>query len=110
MPRGTKKSIPETAAANFHCGDSFIAVDGKEYLAGKDWEIRKNELYARCRGECELKTSPKCWGWFTRKKMHPHHIAKGRIGRHDGLDNLKASCWACHETQHPEKQPRWSKP
>lgn len=109
MPRGTKRDNTETAARNFHCQDSFVGIDGHEYLAGRDWQIRKDELYARCRGECELKTSPQCWGWFTRKKMHPHHIVKGRIGRHDGLDNLLAACFPCHRAAHPEKQVRWSR-
>lgn len=109
MPRGTKIAIPETAARKFHCAKSFIGVDGNDYLAKKDWDLRKDELYARCRGECELRTSPQCWGWFTRKKMHPHHLVRGRIGRHDGLSNLAAACWSCHRAAHPEKQLHWSK-
>lgn len=110
-PRGTKIDAIRTMAAKFDSRKSFIGIDGNEYLArgSADWNKRKWELYNRSKGECELKCSMYCHISFSFKKMHPHHIVRGRIGRHDGLDNLLAVCWECHRAAHPEKQVRWSK-
>ena len=100
-PRGHKKDYTETAARNFHSDDSFVGLDGRDYLdhQSKDWLERKEEVLIRDGGKCHV-----CGGVGS----DPHHIIPLGSSGSDDLDNLMTLCRKCHHAMHPEKQLQWT--
>lgn len=101
MPRGHKKDIPATKAEEYRDGDSFMGLDGHEYLKGQDWKDRQLEVLLRdnftCR-ICDTKEPP----------FDVHHIIPRGSGGSEDRDNLMLLCRPCHNAMHPEKQTRWT--
>jgi 5-methylcytosine-specific restriction endonuclease McrA len=91
-----------TAARRFENDKSCVNKDGTEKLFGLDWVARKEELWKRCRGRCETKG---CGG----EAEDPHHLVKRSELRDDRLSNLRALCRRCHNIQHKERNPRWTR-
>ena len=100
MPRGHHKDPIATAERHFHCKRSFISTDGGEFLAGRDWLERKEEVTRRDHYRCQ-----KCNDTYF---LDPHHIIKKGDGGDDSLANLLTLCRICHEKMHPEKQVCWT--
>lgn len=78
---------------------SYVRLDGSERLWAWDWAKRKQELYARSDGACEmlsvmgLEHEEYCTG----DMHHPHHIIERSVRRDDRLSNLAGLSWACHK-------------
>ncbi len=113
-----RKDVPATAAAKFQDPRSYVCLDGRQILYGKDWKARKAELWARCQGRCEkiVDTEIRGGGSIGIKAIrcrseaaHAHHVTKRSVKRDDHLEALIAYCVLHHELAHPEKQPRWTK-
>ncbi len=108
-----KRDLSATAAAKFQDPRSYLCLDGRHVLYGKDWKARKAELWARCQGRCEKIVDRHPGGMFALRcrseAAHAHHIIKRSRQRNDSLTNLIAYCVLHHELAHPEKQPRWTK-
>jgi hypothetical protein len=100
-PRGHKKDNTETMARNFNHKDSFISLDGHEYLRGQDWKDRQLEVLIRDKFACRV-----CNTW--EPPFDVHHILTRGEGGPDDLENLMLLCRKCHNKRHPEKQVRWS--
>ena len=102
---GTKRDNMETVARNFQDEDSFVGLDGHEYLRGEDWKQRQSQVYIRYKGKCQ-----KC-GYDDTVDGMPfdiHHILHRSKGGSDDLDNLILVCRRCHNTEHREREPRWT--
>jgi hypothetical protein len=88
----------------YRCRDSFVRPDGSEVLFGNDWRRRKQQLFKRAGGQCEL-----CEMYFSdRNEMHPHHLRHRWPDRDDRLENLQALCYWCHREAHADREPRWT--
>ena len=78
---------------------SYVRKDGSERLYGEDWDKRKEELFRRSDGACEMRDVMKrehaehCSG----DAHHPHHIILRSLRRDDRLTNLAGLSWACHK-------------
>jgi hypothetical protein len=75
--------------------DSYVTPDGREILAGDDWENRKFELLQRSRGRCEYILQNNGYAGPTRcvrEAADPHHNILRSVKRDDRLDNLTALC------------------
>jgi hypothetical protein len=96
-----------TAARHFKDPGSFVFKDGRERLAGKDWEARKLELWERCRGFCEWQNEYQAWA-CAHPAADPHHKIRRSVSRDDRLDNLLALC-RFHHNLLDERKPRWTK-
>jgi hypothetical protein len=93
-----KKDRQLTEAARFEDSRSFVFKDGREQLAGYDWNQRKKELRDRSKGRCEMHvkagsqesgiTIARCQA----AADDPHHIIPRSKGRDDRLSNLMALC------------------
>jgi hypothetical protein len=93
-----------------------VYFDGRERLYGKDWFLRKQEVWLRGYGHCEKdissaemriadKAAIRC-----RSEMHdPHHIITRGKKRDDRLNNLIGLCRLHHDLAHDKRNPRWSK-
>jgi len=99
-----------TGARKFKNLRSYVALDGREVLYGRDWEARKIELHIRSNGWCERFTilhkqhEPNCW----KEGEEPHHIIPRSKGRDDRLSNLANLSHACHWAE-DKRKPKWSK-
>lgn len=106
MPRGQHKDVQATEAMNFKNEGSFIALDGRMFLAGEDWKAQKQRVFFRDKAECQ---------WCHRnidaayEEWDADHIQKRSKGGSDDLSNLRLiHRWSCHFDRHPEFQPRWT--
>jgi 5-methylcytosine-specific restriction endonuclease McrA len=98
--------VEATLAKAYMNNRSHITVDGREILAGIDWERRKREIWLRNHGKCEafLVGLPHC----SNEMDDPHHIRPRSKGRDDSLDNLVGLCRGCHRLV-DRRQPRWTR-
>ena len=105
MPRFGKIDLIATARAHFHCGRSFIALDGTLRLYKRDWDIQKLNVLTRDNFKCQ-----RCGKDFDLDYdiIDIHHKTKRSDGGSDDLFNLESVHRDCHEKEHPEKQPHWS--
>ena len=99
---GAKRDERETEEMGFADKDSFIAMDGRVFLSGSDWDGRKEQLFKRDNGRCRVSG---CRG----PAEHPHHIKHRSKGGDDSMENLMCICANCHRIAHKEKSLRWSK-
>lgn len=97
---------PEEKARRKYTNErSYVRRDGSERLHGEDWDKRKQELFDRSDGACEMQTVMKrehaegCWG----DMHHPHHIIQRSVRRDDRLANLAGLSRACHKAVDPRK-------
>lgn len=105
-----RKGVDERATMErkFHDADSRVFLDGREWLVGKDWEARKNELAMRSQGFCEAKDHPLPEGKYCLGLgEHPHHVIPRREKHDDRLSNLLHVCAEHHRNFHPEKRTRF---
>lgn len=86
-----KRDVPATEAAGFADKRSYVCWDGREVLAGADWQARKLELWVRCKGRCEQKIGSGLLSCL-HEADDPHHIIPRSKGRDDRLANLQALC------------------
>jgi hypothetical protein len=54
LPRGFKRSIPDTEAAGFCDRRSFRSIDGHDLLAGRDKQQRHDDIQYRDRSTCQI--------------------------------------------------------
>lgn len=99
-----KVDVEATCRAGFEDLESVVLLDGREILAGKDWEKRKKQLWERCKGQCEymLESGDSIHmgrgAWVNRlercrREAHdPHHVTPRSKGRDDRLSNLIFLC------------------
>jgi 5-methylcytosine-specific restriction endonuclease McrA len=106
---GAKKDYAATAEAKrtkrFRCKDSFISLDGREFLYGGDWARRKDEVFARDAMRCQWGTiamGTKC----DQDADDVDHIIKRSDGGGDGALNLRSLCRRHHNMRHKEFQPQ----
>lgn len=93
--------------------DSYIHLDGREFLFGEDKSKRRAEIYQRDMGMCQInqkKWPHKCPGrvlWFGGEWHHVRSKARG------GDDSLANGVWACragHRAAHNrEPHLKWIK-
>jgi hypothetical protein len=98
---GAKRDNQATEARAFLDGDSFVSLDGREFLSGDDWVARKKELFERDKGKCRV---PLC----RRPAEHPHHVRHRSRGGDDSIGNLLSLCAPHHRVAHKERNPKWS--
>jgi hypothetical protein len=96
---GAKRDYFETRLRGYKDKNSFVSLDGREFLCGLDWENRKLELAARDKGSCH-------WNMCGKPSRHPHHMKPKGKGGDDSLANLILVCEEHHKEAHPEKQVR----
>ena len=105
MPRGHKKDAIETARVGFRNKHSFVSLDGKLFLKGKDWHQQVMEVFTRDNHKCRGCGKDMDWGY---EWVDVHHVQHRSKGGSDDLANLILLCRDCHNSQHPEKQLKWS--
>ena len=104
---GSKIDVPATFARFFHDDDSFISLDGREFLSGDDWLARKKELMERDGGMCHWKEGLRVI--CGKPAEHPHHVKHRSKGGDDSLRNLISLCAEHHREAHKERNPQWRK-
>ena len=89
---------------------SIVRFDGSEMLHGKDWALRKQELWERCGDRCEYPVAVAI-GEYVRcgaLAQDPHHIIRRSVKRDDRLSNLQALC-RDHHSLLDKRKVRWSR-
>jgi len=66
----------------------------KNYIKSKEWRIKRNKYFVRCKFLCEL-----CWNEFNGKNLNLHHHTYKRVWRERNKD-LAVVCIKCHENIH----------
>jgi 5-methylcytosine-specific restriction endonuclease McrA len=91
---------------------SFMARDGREFLAGEDMSVRRHEVFERSGGFCE---EPGCNRPIFEdlpmehpNALHVHHLKFRSKGGAENMTNLQAACTRCHKKHHKERDTRWS--
>lgn len=87
--------FPGDRPAPFFDKDSFIALDGHQYLEGRDRSRRRAEIYTRDKGRCQ-----KCGALTPWQVGEMHHKKGGNVGRCDDAANLEWICARDHRIQH----------
>lgn len=96
-PFGAKKSIGATEEAKFHCRDSFVAVDGRWILKGRDMLEQRRKILERDGYTCqECKSDFHGYGYC----LEIDHIVKRSRSRDDRMENLRTLCFVCHRRRH----------
>jgi HNH endonuclease len=110
--RAAKKDPVSTLQRGFLDPRSFIARDGREFLAGEDMSVRRHEVFERSGGFCE---EPGCNRQIDEflpaehpNSLHVHHLKFRSKGGAENLPNLQASCKRCHDRHHAKRNPRFS--
>jgi hypothetical protein len=100
-----KRNNPETIARNFMDDDSYVGLDGHEYLYGDDVGDRRREVYERAKSRCEM-----CGKYTSWVDGEMHHKTPGLMGakRPDDLDLLVWACQACHRYEHRDRNPQFT--
>ena len=96
-----RKDDQATMDQQFLSPDSYVTMDGREILAGKDWTARKYMVWCRAHGKCEIKGCSNAMD-------DAHHIIPRSKGRNDLLENLMAIC-RHHHILIDRRQVRWSR-
>jgi hypothetical protein len=105
MPRRHKIDIPATERAGFQDPDSFVSLDGRLFLAGKDKEAQELAVIMRDNFTCQ-----RC-GQVVDPDIQiidVHHKVKRSQGGSDDLDNLETIHRTCHNLEHPEKRTQFT--
>lgn len=99
-----KRDNTETMARNFMDEDSYVGMDGHEYLYGDDVGDRRREVYERAKAVCEF-----CGKYASWVDGEMHHKMPGLMGakRPDDLDLLVWACQECHRAEHKERSPQF---
>lgn len=106
MPRGQHKDVQATEAMNFRDEGSFIALDGRMFLAGEDRREQFQRVFFRDKGICQICRKPVDAEY---QVWDADHIEKRSDGGSDDLWNLRlAHRYPCHTQRHPEFQPQWT--
>ncbi len=96
MTRSAHKVDPDlTRARGFSDRRSYVTLDGKEFLFGVDVGHRRNEVYERDRGICQLCGSPVAMDYWEMD----HRLSRGK-GGDDSLGNLRVVHSQCHKSIH----------
>ena len=82
-----------TAAQNFYNKESYVHLDGRWILYGKDWEAQKRRVIVRDGYKCV-----RCG--TTTGPLDPHHKKWRSKGRDDRMDNLETLCRKEHDKEH----------
>src|SRR5579863_295982 len=106
--RGFKIDREATKERHFEHPRSFVSQDGHDILFGPDKAKRREDIYMRAKGRCELRRSPKCRvlvGWNTFGLAGWSHECQPPHRDHcDCLDAGLWSCDPCHRMKHPGVQ------
>jgi 5-methylcytosine-specific restriction endonuclease McrA len=105
MSRGHGTDIPATHAAQFIDHRSKVDLNGRLFLYGEDWHRQVFKVAERDGYVCQL---CKIFVDLHTQTGDAHHVIHRGHGGSDDLDNLMFTHRFCHDTAHPEKQPRWS--
>ena len=104
--RGFKRGVEETRIARerglIRDKRSFISLDGHSILYGVDKTRRREEVYARDNGQCQV-----CRKFVSREGAELDHVKGGLTGRCDCSGNLQILCGPCHRQKHVQVQ--WAK-
>jgi len=73
---------------------------GKIRLYGIELTALRAEVFARCHGKCEMRSSAECWGIADWTNGHMHHKIHRSLGGSDTLENCVWSCPSCHRKEH----------
>ena len=103
--RGAKRDEIETVKRAYLDPRSFAAKDGREFLMGEDWLVRRHEAWERSGGFCE---EPGCNRCLSEETGEPHHEKFRSKGGDDSLANIRFVCRRCHRSKHPEKELQWT--
>ena len=79
--------------------NSYIRLDGAEFLFGRDWQRRRGEVLERDGHRCVT-----CMKLLTMDTLHTHHIKERSKGGTDNIENLASKCSQHHigsEGEHP---------
>jgi hypothetical protein len=107
-PLGSKRDLAETKkrqeSGEFLDSRSYVSLKGHEYLAGKDTERRRREIYDRDQGFCQLKLEG-CSVWAGWEQGEWDHVISGLVGRCDCKGDGKGHggrwvCRNCHRRRH----------
>lgn len=103
--RGFKKDVEATKDRHFHHRRSFVSTDGHDILFGmEDKKSRRQDIYERAHGRCELNLAPACKGfvnWNSRGLEGWAHLDIEPHRLHcDCASNGAAACDPCHRWFH----------
>jgi hypothetical protein len=88
----SKADRDATKERRFKNWRSYVAKDGREVLAGADWDRRVEELRERAKDQCEFVTeerAERCSAWG----RIPSHIEPRHPKRDDRMSNLLWQCF-----------------
>jgi hypothetical protein len=91
--------LERTEAARFEDERSYVTHSGHEFLFGVDVRNRREEIYERDKGECQIRLlgCTRRPGW----NGHMDHIEGGNTDRRCWCrHNLRWACAACHSKKH----------
>ena len=109
MRGGGHRDLAATAAAKFTDPRSYVRLDGKQFLFGRDIEILRAQVFlrdsSRCTGEGE--DGERCNRRVDWDTGHLHHVIPRGRGGSDEMGNTVTLCGACHGKLHPRVRLRW---
>lgn len=97
-----------TAAMKYLDRRSYRLLDGREFVFGKDSSKRRQEIYERDMGMCQIKLPHVCPGRVLYLGGEWHHVKPKWKGGDDSLANGVWSCRRGHEAAH-NRQPKWTR-
>jgi 5-methylcytosine-specific restriction endonuclease McrA len=95
-----RRDLEATAKAKFFNGRSYIRPDGRQHLFGIDMELRRKQVWERCKGRCEI-----CHNQVAEDYGELHHDKPRSRGGDDSAKNLLFICKPCHRAKH-NREPR----
>jgi HNH endonuclease len=106
VPRAFKRGVEETRIARerglLRDSRSFISLAGHSILYGIDKVRRREEVYQRDNGQCQV-----CRKFVSPAEAEMDHVKGGLTGRCDCAANLQILCGPCHRLKHVQVQ--WAK-
>jgi 5-methylcytosine-specific restriction endonuclease McrA len=108
---GGHKDLAATAAAKFTDPRSYVRLDGKQFLFGRDIEKLRLRVFIRdgyrCTGEVDGERCNRPVTWDGGSEGHMHHIkSRGKAGD-DSLQNCVTLCARCHAKEHVRPLLKW---
>jgi 5-methylcytosine-specific restriction endonuclease McrA len=112
MPRGAHLDVQATASARLsrvlRDKRSFIALDGRVFLEGKDVRRARARVFGRDEGECvdcSREVNFDTWEGLTYPGMELSHEKPKSLGGDDSDANLRTRCRTCHRKRDLHGQP-----